>query len=246
MLFSYIATVRPSPAYDTTTVTAPDPVFRRVAKSVTAHLTYHGAPGTMTVAVRLSTPDGWQTLVPLTAPERFTATDHEVKVPLDLAAFETRTAAAPAPAGGHGPRTLGMLGRHASVAAVQIGAGILLVVGMFLAGLVLLLARLAGPSGEAVGIRRRYALQLAHVEPITPPVGLPLIDVPEFATLAMIAEKAGLLILHWVQAGVETFVILDETTTHRFRIPGVAATTDPDDGQTRPAPAPASGDPAPD
>src|SRR6185437_11752828 len=42
---SYTANVKPTPVYDSTTVTAPMPVFRNVTNTVVLHLRYHGAPG---------------------------------------------------------------------------------------------------------------------------------------------------------------------------------------------------------
>ena len=44
-----------------------------------------------------------------------------------------------------------------------------------------------------------------------------MIEVAEFATLAKLAERCGLLVLHWSRADVETFIVLDENTTYRYR-----------------------------
>ncbi len=63
------------------------------------------------------------------------------------------------------------------------------------------------------------------------------LDVVAFATLAKLAERYGLLVLHRTRSGVETFVVQDDATTFRYRTgaaleqlrPGGAA----DAGQTR-------------
>ncbi|AMM31603.1 hypothetical protein SA2016_0915 [Sinomonas atrocyanea] len=94
MDFSYSAPVRPSAAYDGTTVSSPDPVFRRVlAGSVTVAYTYHGPAGTVSVAAELSAPGGWHATVPLTGAQPISdgATGKAV---LDLAALDARAQAA--------------------------------------------------------------------------------------------------------------------------------------------------------
>ncbi|MGY3568210.1 signal peptidase I [Sinomonas sp. RB5] len=94
MDFSYSAPVRPSAAYDGTTVSSPDPVFRKVlAGDVTVGYTYHGPAGTVSVAAELSAPGGWHATVPLTGAQPISdgATG---KAALDLAALEGRAQAA--------------------------------------------------------------------------------------------------------------------------------------------------------
>ncbi|MCW2600464.1 MAG: peptidase, partial [Frankiales bacterium] len=44
MTFSYTAAVGRTPAYDGTTASSPDPVFRKLANDVDVHFTYTGAP----------------------------------------------------------------------------------------------------------------------------------------------------------------------------------------------------------
>jgi hypothetical protein len=58
------------------------------------------------------------------------------------------------------------------------------------------------------------------------PPGRPVVDVTEFATLARLAERYGLLVLHWTRSGVETFVVQDEGTTFRYRT-GAGDASDP-------------------
>ena len=49
------------------------------------------------------------------------------------------------------------------------------------------------------------------------PQGRQVIDVTTFPTLAKLAERYGLLVLHWNRSGVETFVVQDESITYRYR-----------------------------
>jgi len=39
----------------------------------------------------------------------------------------------------------------------------------------------------------------------------------DFATLAKLAERYQLLVLHWSRSDVETFVVQDQATTYRYR-----------------------------
>ncbi len=97
-VFSYSASVRPSAAYDGTTVASPDPVFRKVAQTVDVHLTYTGTPGTLDVLAQLSNPSGWHSTVDLTGP--IIAGKRVVRtVPLDLASLQARSDAAAAAIG---------------------------------------------------------------------------------------------------------------------------------------------------
>ncbi|MDT0262069.1 DUF5305 family protein [Jatrophihabitans lederbergiae] len=66
-------------------------------------------------------------------------------------------------------------------------------------------------------IRRRYAPLLAAVQPITTPPNSPVIEVNAFTTLATLAERCGQLVLHWSRSGMDTFLVLDEGTTYRYR-----------------------------
>ena len=74
MVFSYTADVKPGPAYDDTTVESPQPVFRNLIDAVDVHFSYSGEPGDITVTAELSTPGGWNSTIPLAAPESFTGT----------------------------------------------------------------------------------------------------------------------------------------------------------------------------
>lgn len=272
MTFSYTASVPQTPAYDGTTVTSPDPVFRALANTVDVHFAYAGNPGMVTVSAVLSTAGGWHSTVPLAAPTTFTTTGYDATVRLDLKALEARAQAAAAVTGlptsqltvavtalvdtpdgarfaptlplslsplqlalagdakalvvkdstlvrqvSTAPRTIAALGRHITAAEARTLSAILLSAGLLGAVILALIARRSAPASEGAGIRRRYAHLLVHVHPMPAPSGRPLVDVTRFATLARLAERYGLLVLHWSRSGVETFVVQDEGTTYRYR-----------------------------
>jgi signal peptidase I len=274
MTFSYTADVPKTAAYDGTTVTSPDPVFRKLADTVDVHFAYQGDPGRMTVSARLSTDSGWHSTVPLGTPTAFTTHDYQGTVRLSLKALEARAQAAAALTGipatqvtlvvvprvdtaGGGrfspalklslsqlqltlignakalqvtdpaaakpatttAREIGAFGHHVTVAIARILSIILLLAGIMSTLVLFLFARRSAPTSEAAGIHRRYAALLLPVQPMTTPIGRPLIDVTGFATLARLAERYGLLVMHWTRSGTETFVVQDEGTTYRYRAP---------------------------
>lgn len=93
MDFSYTAQVPQTPAYDGTTVTAPQPVFRALADTVEVTYRYAGRPGTLVVSAELSTDSGWRSGVPLTTAEPVGA-EHGGSVTLDLQQLQERADAA--------------------------------------------------------------------------------------------------------------------------------------------------------
>jgi len=95
------------------------------------------------------------------------------------------------------------------------------------------IARRTPPVDEVTRITQRYGPLLATVEPIATPQNVPVIEVTEFATLAKLAERCGQLVMHWSRSDVETFVILDEGTTYRYRTS--SAGTPADDPRTQEA-----------
>ncbi len=123
----------------------------------------------------------------------------------------------PAPVLEQPSHALSLLERHASVAAVRAGSALGLLAALLVLIAVFWLSRRAAPDTEAAGIRRRYASLLVAVQPMPHAPGRPVVDVTEFTTLAKLAERYGLLVLHWSRSGVETFVVQDESTTFRFR-----------------------------
>lgn len=94
MRFTYSADVPRSPAYDDTTVTAPQPVFRRLAEDVEVGFEYAGPPGTVTVEAVLSTASGWHSTVRLAEPRSFTQDAYTGTVRLDLPSLEERAESA--------------------------------------------------------------------------------------------------------------------------------------------------------
>jgi hypothetical protein len=90
------------------------------------------------------------------------------------------------------------------------------------------------PSGrEGAAIRSRYAPLLIQVQPMPAPTGRPIVDVVDFPTLAKLAQRYGLLVMHWSRADVETFMVHDEGTTYRYRT-GIADAGVPIDTSTAP------------
>ena len=114
-------------------------------------------------------------------------------------------------------RTIDALGGRITVASARTVSTILLLAGLLGVVVLVLLAGRLAPTSEAEGIRRRYAPLLVPVHPMPAPPGRPVVDVPEFATLARLAERYGLLVLHWTRSDMETFVVQDEGTTYRYR-----------------------------
>jgi signal peptidase I len=90
----WTATVPESAAYDSTTVTSPDPVFRRLASSVRLSVDYVGPAGTLAVGARLSTSNGWHTDVPLVPASAVDGSGAPVTATLDLDALQARATAA--------------------------------------------------------------------------------------------------------------------------------------------------------
>ena len=272
MTFGYTATVPRSPAYDGTTVRAPDPVFRRLARTMDVTWRFVGRPpqvGRTTLELLLSSPGGWHATV---RGLRVRRTHAGGSVRLDLAALEARATAAAAATGvpvspltvtvaptvqvraSHAftpqlaltlsplsvtlasgprsllvtssttartthpvPRVLSLAGWHATVLqARQLSSGLVLVAGL-LGLLVWLVGRPGTSATEGAAIRRRWSTVLVQVQPLPLPPGRPVVDVVDFPTLARLAERYGLLVLHWSRSDVETFVVQDEGTTYRYR-----------------------------
>jgi hypothetical protein len=83
--------------------------------------------------------------------------------------------------------------------------------------IIIIIARRTNPTSEVEEIRRRFSSLLVRVEPMPTPHGHTVVDVTEPATLAKLAERYGLLILHWTRSNVETFIVQDDATTYRYR-----------------------------
>jgi hypothetical protein len=94
MTFSYSASVPKSPAYDSTEVTSPDPIFRRLTHRVDVHMRYQGQPGVFDVAAKLTTGTGWYTTIQIAPAKSFSGTGHDATVTLDLDTLDQRAKAA--------------------------------------------------------------------------------------------------------------------------------------------------------
>jgi hypothetical protein len=110
-----------------------------------------------------------------------------------------------------------LFGTLASVAALRLLALLLVALGSPAAVVTVLLARRGEPASEGLRIQRRHAAILLAVQPMPSVPGRAVVDVAEFTALVRIAERYGLLILHWVRSGVETYLVQDEGTTYRYR-----------------------------
>jgi hypothetical protein len=104
-----------------------------------------------------------------------------------------------------------------NAATARAVSAVLLLAALAIGVIFMIFARRIGPADEAAAIRRRYAALLVRVHPMPAPQGRPLIDVTTFPTLAKLAERYGLLVLHWNRSGVETFIVQDENITYRYR-----------------------------
>jgi hypothetical protein len=91
---SYSAKVKPTPVYDSTTVTAPTPVFRKVTETVALNVRYQGAPANMQIDAKLATPGGWTSTVPLAGFRAFATRTYATTVQLNLRALYQRAQAA--------------------------------------------------------------------------------------------------------------------------------------------------------
>ncbi|MCW2735728.1 signal peptidase I [Nocardioides sp.] len=94
MTFSYHAQVPPSPAYDGTRVTAPDPIFRKLTDQVVLHYAYRGDLKTMRLTAELSTTSGWHSTIALQRPVTINDTDDTGRVRLNLEQLDARAQAA--------------------------------------------------------------------------------------------------------------------------------------------------------
>ena len=99
MTFDYTANVPPSPAYQTTEVRAPDPVFRKQTNLVQVEFAYKGEPATVTPEVRLSTSNGWRWTLPPGAQVDASSGEGAGMVTLDLNALQAQAEAGAAAAG---------------------------------------------------------------------------------------------------------------------------------------------------
>lgn len=282
--FSYTAQVPPTAAYDDTTVSSPEPVFRKLAQDVEVAYSYRGEPSTVSVSAELAAANGWQMTIPLTAETTFDGTEYNAAVDLDLQELERRTTRAadaigvpmdqvtvtvrprfvggetgavfepelplslssttltlPDPASMQArdtatttsetvARELSPIGRSISVETARVLSLVLLAAALLGGLIVAFVGRSMRTATEGAAIRQRYASALVQVQPMPVRQGRPVVDVTDIATLVKLAERYGLLVLHWSRADIETFVVQDEGTTYRYR---TGAQTGSDTGADR-------------
>jgi signal peptidase I len=127
--------------------------------------------------------------------------------------------------------TLTLLSRQLPVNQARALSAALLLASLITAVLLAWIARRSAPVSEGAAIRSRYGALLAATHPVTAPPNRPIVEVTEFNSLAALAQRTGLLVLHWSRSDVDTFVVLDEGTTYRYRT-GSATDTDTDTSST--------------
>jgi signal peptidase I len=116
------------------------------------------------------------------------------------------------------PATLGLPGHAIMTVAIARALSAGLALGVLLAAVALMLAaRPSVPASEGASIRRRYRSRLIQVEPMPTPPGRPVVTVTDFTTLARLADRNALLILHWSRNNADTFVLQDDGTTYLYR-----------------------------
>ena len=113
--------------------------------------------------------------------------------------------------------TLPVLGRDVPVATLRtVSAAVLILALIAFAGVAVAVRGERGVE-EIERIRRRYGRLILPVLPVALPPGRPVVDVPELESLVMLAERFGLMVLHWRRSDVDTYVVQDEQTTYRYR-----------------------------
>jgi signal peptidase I len=115
------------------------------------------------------------------------------------------------------PAQLSAFGRSTDVSTVRTASVAVLLLAALAGAVVSVLARRAGPVAEAERIRRRHKDLLLPVHPVALTPGRPVVDVASVEDLGRLAERYGLLVLHWTRSGVTTYVVQEEGSTYRYR-----------------------------
>lgn len=127
---------------------------------------------------------------------------------------------------GSSDNSVSVAGKSISVSTLRLASGVLTLGGLLALCIVVLASRRTS-SDQGAAIRRRYAAILLQVEPVTSPSGRPVVDVVDFDALAKLAERYGLLVLHWTRSGVESFIVQDDGVTYRYRTGAAGAPVTP-------------------
>lgn len=136
--------------------------------------------------------------------------------------------------------TLSFLGVTLAVSTARTLSAVLALLVLLAVAGIALVARRSGPTSEDEVIRRRWSALLVRVHPMAMPAGRPVVEVAEPSTLVKLAERYGLLVLHWTRSGIETYVVQDDAVTYRYRAgataPPAATVEDVDVDGAPPAP----------
>lgn len=84
LTFSYTTKVPKSAAYDGTTVTSPDPIFRKLANSAVLRTRYQGPAGTLDLTATLTNGTGWHTTMTLVKDKPFPGPTYDTSYTLDF------------------------------------------------------------------------------------------------------------------------------------------------------------------
>jgi signal peptidase I len=290
LTFSYSAEVPRSPAYQGTTVRAPNPLFRSLVDIVRLSYSYTGRPGTIRLDAEISSASGWHTRIRLQPTIRFDQTSAHGRVQLDLDEMDGRAAAAAAVIGmpidqatvvvvatvrsadgetftprltfaltptelmlasespqlefrdsagptleGARANSIEIAGRAVEVSALRVASAGVSALALSVLLWIVLAGRQGAGSDSRLGSLKHRSL-LLEVQPIMSPPGRPIVDVADFAALSKLAQRYGVLVMHWTRSGVRTFVVHDDGVTYRYRVdvkprrpssPQQAATTAP-------------------
>ena len=179
---------------------------------------------TLTLTPRFTSADGnaFEPELPLTLSPTALALSDPATLQADADPTETTEATE--------PRQLTILGATLAVPTARTLSAALLALALLAALALHTAARTTQPATEGAAIRRRYGQILVPVEPMTMPAGRPVVDVTDMPTLVKLAERYGLLVLHWTRADLDTFIVADENTTYRYR----ASTPAPETPQESP------------
>lgn len=123
----------------------------------------------------------------------------------------------PAPPPVAPPPGVTVLGRSVPWTALRTGGIVLVLLAVLLAPAAWWARRRWAAIGEDARIRRRYGDLLATVTRPPEPPDRPVVDVTRFSTLARLARRYGLLVLHWTNpVGGTTYVVWDDRTVYRY------------------------------
>jgi signal peptidase I len=115
------------------------------------------------------------------------------------------------------PSVISVFGRDViGVSTARAVAGVLLMLAALAGAGLALLARRSRAVTEGEEIRRRYRQLLVEVAPLSPPPDRPVVRMADFSMMARLAERYGLLVLHWSTSTSATFVVPDEAATYWY------------------------------